>query len=317
MKKRSASNVPLIVRAMSPTNRKHLLVVVFLVFVYISHRLASHMMNTTTLIKSPISNVVRECPNPKYDLIGRNDVEARKICICTLTDAKKADALQRLVRWRNFDNLLEMTWPNKKAYAKKHGYSLFDESDTLDTSRPPSWSKIRAAQRLLTQEQCEWVVWWDADTVVMNSAKRIEDFLPRGKDMLITEQKGGSYNAGAWIVKNTDWSRQFLDHWWNMKEYVQPKGLSTSGDNAALKTYLRGMDPKEFDQHIGVPARCTFNSVTVFLTQEQYKQVKETPVEKQEWYMHEEKYHKGDLIAHIAGKNNKIDTTALMLKDAV
>ena len=294
-------------------------IIILLCAVYVSHRFASYKMNTTTLIKSPINGIARDCPKPTYPVIeSRNNyLDARKICMSTLTDAKNADTLQRLVRWRNFDNLLEMTWPNKQAYVKKHGYSLFDESDSLDTTRPPSWSKIVAAKRLLTQEDCDWVVWLDADTVVMNSEKKIEDFLPRDKDLLITEQKGGSYNAGAWVIKKTDWSIAFLDHWWNMKEYVHPKGMSTSGDNAALKAYLLGMDKVEFNQHIGVPPRCTFNSVTVFLTPTEFKESKHLPVEKQQWYMHPEKYHKGDLIAHIAGKNNKIDTTAMLLKDAV
>jgi hypothetical protein len=39
--------------------------------------------------------------------------------------------------------------------------------------------------------------------------------------------------------------------------------------------------------------------------------------QKLEFYLNLEKYHKGDLVAHVAGKNNKIDTTALLLKDAV
>ncbi|KAL7561916.1 hypothetical protein ACA910_022477 [Epithemia clementina (nom. ined.)] len=297
-------------------NRKWMLVSL-LALLYLSHRLASYKSSSMLLIKSPISDIARECPKPKYDLMEPNEIAPEKICICTLTDSKKADVLQRMVRWRNFDKLLEMTWPNKQAYAKKHGYSLFDESDTLDTSRPPSWSKILAAKRLLTKESCEWVVWLDADTVVMNSAKRIQDFLPRDKDLLITEQKGGSYNAGAWILKNTEWSLQFLDQWWSMKEFVHPKGMSTSGDNAALKSYLLGMDKAEFEKHIGVPARCTFNSVTVFLTPKEFEKSKGLPIHEQEWYLHEEKYHKGDLIAHIAGKNNKIDTTAMLLKDAV
>eukprot|EP00523_Entomoneis_sp_CCMP467_P002313 CAMPEP_0168751266 /NCGR_PEP_ID=MMETSP0724-20121128/17732_1 /TAXON_ID=265536 /ORGANISM="Amphiprora sp., Strain CCMP467" /LENGTH=322 /DNA_ID=CAMNT_0008799379 /DNA_START=8 /DNA_END=976 /DNA_ORIENTATION=- len=288
-----------------------------LAVMYIGHRYAAYRMNTVKLYKSPINDIYRECAKPDYEMIDPNSVPANKICITTLTDAKKADTMQRLLRWRNFNSLLEMTWPNKKAYAKKHGYSLFDESDSLDTTRPPSWSKIRAAQRLFKEEDCEWVVWLDADTVVMNSQKRIQDFLPRDKDMLLTVQKGGSYNAGAWVVRKTDWSLKFLDHWWNMDDFVQPKGLSTSGDNAALKSYLLEMDKAEFDEHIGVPARCTFNSVTVFLTPEEYEVAKKLPAEKQEWYMHHEKYHKGDLIAHVAGKNNKIDTTKMLLKDVV
>jgi hypothetical protein len=57
--------------------------------------------------------------------------------------------------------------------------------------------------------------------------------------------------------------------------------------------------------------------VTVFLSPQDAAQLTPEQVKEQEWYMHLEKYHKGDLIAHVAGKNNKIDTTAMLLKDAV
>eukprot|EP00977_Amphora_coffeiformis_P022855 scaffold11639_cov172-Amphora_coffeaeformis.AAC.32 len=294
--------------------------VLFVIFfvVFTSHRFASYKMNTTVWEKAPINDIERVCPKTGYPVIEKKE-DAGKICITTLTDSKKADSLQKMLRWRNFNSLLDMTWPNKEAYARKHGYYLFDESDSLDTTRPPSWSKIKAAQRLLTEENCDWVFWLDADTVVMNSAKTIESFLPadKTKDLLITGQKGGSYNAGAWLIRNSEWSREFLNHWWNMKEFVKPKGLSVSGDNDALKAYLIGMDKEYFNAHILVPPRCTFNSVTVFLSPQEAASLSPEQVKEQHYYMHLEKYHKGDLIAHVAGKNNKIDTTALLLKDAV
>jgi hypothetical protein len=280
-------------------------------------RIASHRVNTQELVKLPINDIERECPPPDYKVLGRmvdttdggsssssSQPPRPRICLTTLTDAANADFLQRLVRWRNFNALLSMTWPNKERYCRQHGYLLFDESSSLDTSRPPSWSKIRAAQRLLTEENCEWVFWMDADTVIMNSAIRIEDFLPlpdSGIDLLLTRQKGDSWNAGAWLVRNTPWSLEFLDHWWNMKEYVKAKGLSVSGDNDALKAYLSGMDQEYFDAHIAVPERCTFNSVAKFMTKEYSATLTPELVKKQEWYLNLERYHKGDFVAHVAG----------------
>jgi hypothetical protein len=300
--------------------------IALLLIVFTGHRTASYKMNTREWVNAPINDVYRVCPPPDYPTIpvdanGPNGyTDAGKICVTTLTDAKKGPFLQRLIRWRNFDQLLEMTWPNKVNWTKKHGYHLFDESDSLDRSRPPSWSKIKATQRLLEHEACDWVLWLDADTVIMNSEKKIEAFLPMDPsiDLLINRQKGGSYNAGAWVIRNSPWSKQFLQRWWDMKEFVHPPGMSTSGDNAALKAYLTDqMDPAEFSQHIAVPPRCTFNSVTIFLSPQEAALVTDPEtIKKQEYYMNPEKYHKGDLVAHVAGKNNKIDTTALLLKDA-
>jgi len=306
-------------RLLTRTKAVGLAACVAVFFILTGHRIASYKMNTMEWVKAPINDIQRTCPAPSYKTLAAT--EKPKICMTTLTDAKKGSVVQRFVRWRNFDSLLEMTWPNKQAYVKKHGYYLFDESDSLDPSRPPSWSKIRAAQRLLKEESCDWVFWLDADTVIMNSAKTVEAFLPADtqKDLILTRQKGGSYNAGAWLIRKSDWSLHFLDTWWNMREFVHPPGMSTSGDNAALKAYLtERMDPAEFKKHIVVPPRCTYNSVTVFVSPAEAALVTSMQdIEKQEYYMKVGKYHKGDLIAHVAGKNNKIDTTAILLKDAV
>ena len=308
-----------------------LLLVVIIVFV--GHRIASYRVNSAVLFKHPLNEVVRECPNPEYEVLrstwttepngadNQHDKNRPRICVTTLTDSAKADPIQRLVRWRNFDSLLDMTWSNKQNYCDKYGYILFNESMTLDTSRPPSWSKIRAVRRLLTEENCDWVFWMDADTVFMNSHKRIEDFLPlpdSGVDLLLTIQKHNSWNAGAWLIRNTPWSIEFLDTWWNKKEFVQPKGLSESGDNSALVDYLNSMDKAYFHEHIRVPPRCLFNAVAKFVTAEEreFLSVPEN-LKALPFYMGNDRYHKTDLVAHVAGVDNKITTTALLLKDAI
>ena len=127
-----------------------------------------------------------------------------------------------------------------------------------------------------------------------------------------------SWNAGAWLIRNTPWSLEFLDIWWNKKEFVQPKGLSVSGDNAALTDYIRSLNHSYFHEHIRVPPRCLFNSVAKFLTKEEleYFSVPDN-LHKFQYYKGSDRYHKTDLVAHVAGVDNKITTTALLLKDAV
>ena len=239
------------------------------------------------------------------------------ICLVTFTDSQSPSWIQRLVRWRNYAGILELTWPNKLRYAQKHGYQLFDHSSYLDISRPPAWSKIPAMQALLTPDsQCDWVLWTDADTVIMNSDIRITDFLPDpslGLDLVVASDEGGGYNSGVLLFRNTDWSRWFLQTWWNMRDYVRPPGFSLSGDNAAMKALLRDMP--DFDQHVAVPPRCTMNSFARFLTLRESKHVMET-LEEQEWYMNERFYHKSDFIAHTPGYDNKAECIRLLLQEA-
>ena len=186
-------------------------------FTYFSHRMIAFQQNHRTFVKAPINEIERVCPPATYETIGgstgaaasqgrqqqrRRDTDhaGNKICMTTLTDTH-ADFWQRLIRWRDFDETMQISWPNKLNYCLKHGYHLFDESKkSLDTSRPPAWSKITAAKRLLTEEGCDWVFWLDADTVIMNSRKKLDDFLPTNNstiDFVVTHEKGKSWNAGS------------------------------------------------------------------------------------------------------------------------
>lgn len=322
-------------------------------------RLLSLYFTHRRWINAPITYMHRSCPVPSYDLLyptspttieeqqqlqlsrslfattqsvetdnsTATDWESEssmyspqlKICITSLTDQKSPSTMQRLMRWRNFDGIMNLTRPNKIAYAQKYGYHVYDGSDYYDRSRPPAWSKIRAVQALFDiEEPCDWVLWMDADTVIMNSNVRIEDFLPADptKDLIVVSDKGGGYNSGVFLFRNSLWSKQFLDEWWNMNDFVRPPGLSLSGDNAALKALLRTMEERNiFHDHVLTPPRCTINSFAHFLTLGESMEIMDHLTE-QPWYYDNEHYHKGDFIAHIPGFDNKAECLKLLLREA-
>jgi hypothetical protein len=293
------------------------------------HRMLSLYMTHRQFVCAPITFLERTCPRPKYaTLLGKEPVTTTnapsvpstsrpRICITTLTDSKSSSRFQRFMRWRNYDDVMDLTWANKENYARKHGYSVFDGSDLIETSRPPAWTKIRAVQHLLNEEQaCDWVVWLDADTVIMNSDISIESFLPAddSHDFLVgSDDRGGGQNSGVMLFRNTQWSKQFLQNWWDMNSYVRPPGLSLSGDNNALKALLKQIPG--FDQHVLVPPRCTLNSFARFFSARQVRSFSKKLAD-QEWYMSEDYYHKGDFIAHVAGYDNKAGMMRLLLKEA-
>jgi len=292
-----------------------------IVGIFLMQRTLSSIQRHKVWTLAPIANIDRDCPQPSYPTLesAKTKRPKEKICLTTLTDEKDKAFATRLVGWRNFDGLLKLTWDNKQNYAKKHGYFLFDESDQLDKSRPPSWSKIRAVNRLLNEENCTWVYWLDADTVIMNSEKRIEAFLPSvpSLDLLLSVDDGGGYNAGAWLVHNTPWARQFLQEWWDMRSFVKVPGLAKSGDNDALKYKLQNEfgDEETFNEHILAPPRCTFNSYVKFIAPSMYAAVAQT-IKEQDFYMAEAYYHRGDFVAHVAGVDNKVETLKMLLKAA-
>lgn len=313
------------------TNLSGLIIATILVVLSV-HRVIALWATHRRWINAPITYMSRQCPAVAYETLdvtqsSSSSSSSRRrtnICITTLTDQQSPSKFQRFMRWRNFDGILALTWDNKARYAQKYGYYLYDASNHIDSSRPPAWSKIKAVQYLLELQQeynpsipkCDWVLWMDADTVIMNSSIAITDFLPADptKDLLVGSDKGGGYNSGVFLFRNSVWSRQILDQWWNMRDFVRPPGLSLSGDNNALKALLANMN--DFDQHVLSPPRCTFNSFAKFLTLGQSLRIMDV-LEEQEWYMDSGHYHKGDFIAHTPGVDNKAECLKLLLREAI
>lgn len=303
-----------------------LLVVALVLTVTTTQRAVSFHMAHKPWVHAPIHTIERSCPKPTYKTVADDDQASSsleqsrhhpKICLTTLTDESEKSMATKFFGWRNYDGLLGLTWENKQSYADRHGYTLWNESSELDKSRPPSWSKILAVKRLLTQEDCDWVFWMDADTVIMNPERRLEDFLPSAAatshyDLLLSGNVDiGAYNAGVWILRRSEWSLRFLETWWSMKSFVKPPGLSQSGDNAAFKELLRAMP--DFHDRCLVPPHCTFNSFAKFIAPSEIEHIEET-LHQQDWYMSEAYYHKGDFIAHLAGVDNKKETLEMMLE---
>lgn len=118
-------------------------------------------------------------------------------------------------------------------------------------------------------------------------------------------------------MRKSDWSLKLLDDWWSMTDYVLAKGQADAGDNRALKTLLQNMNRIEYDEKVAAPPRCQFNSVAKFFTpSEAAKMTPDDLTHNKRLFLNEENYHKGDLIAHVAGVNNKITTMQMLLEDA-
>lgn len=278
--------------------------------------------------------IQRVCPAVDYPTLASTTAttmnEPPKICITTLTDTHVSSIWKKYFRCRNFDNVAALTWPNHAAYGERHGYTVLDQSHLVDTDRPPAWSKIRAVQSMLNEHECDWVMWLDADTVVMNSATELESILPSadtGIDLVVTTDRRFTANSGAWMIRNTAWSRRFLQDWWDMRSYVRANGLSLSGDNDAFGALLRKrlglqrwatedeMIQAATNSRIRMPARCNFNSFGVFVPDSTSDTI--DPANPPAWYLSDQFYHEGDFIAHASGIDQKAAGVELLLERAV
>lgn len=82
------------------------------------------------------------------------------------------------------------------------------------------WSKESALLDVLLQElskakneQLEWLVWFDADTVIMNKLIPLETFLPpeeRNDVHLLYTKDWNGLNNGVFILRVSNWSLEFL-----------------------------------------------------------------------------------------------------------
>ncbi len=97
----------------------------------------------------------------------------------------------------------------KQSYATKWGYDFLYATELIDSSRDGSWNKIPWIQRILGAY--EWVFWSDADCIICNSLIQLPYIIGRcDKDLIIGIDHQPCLNAGNFLIKNCDWSFDFL-----------------------------------------------------------------------------------------------------------
>lgn len=114
-----------------------------------------------------------------------------------------------------------------KTYAQQHGYRAIVATQVLDASRPAAWSKLLLIEQYLqTNPACEWILWIDADAIIVNPACRLEDLIDEQADFIVAEDVPPSrINTGVFLTRNKPATlnllrrayakTQFVHHpWW-------------------------------------------------------------------------------------------------------
>ena len=107
-------------------------------------------------------------------------------------------------------------------YCQEKGYTYHLEPDEqkirsgLD-GRAPTWYKPKLLLEVLETRNPDYVMFLDADAIVLNKNHYIEDFIIEGIDILAADDHGPSkLNAGVFIIKNTPWAKEYLQKWWDI-----------------------------------------------------------------------------------------------------
>jgi hypothetical protein len=107
-------------------------------------------------------------------------------------------------------------------YARRHGYQALIARESLDAARHPAWSKLLLIEQFLVEHpSCTWLMWIDADAVIMNPMQRLEDLVDENVDFVVAEDRGPiSINTGVFFVRNCPATLELLRRAYAKTEYL-------------------------------------------------------------------------------------------------
>lgn len=134
-------------------------------------------------------------------------------------------------------------------YCNEKGYSYFCEKDDSKIhagleGRAPTWYKPKLIREVLDTLNPEYVLFLDIDAIVSDPRQLVEDFINPDYDLTLAEDVGHHSvgNAGVLLFKNSDWTRDFLNAWWDSADTLtgaDARSLEISEDNLNKVGYFK------------------------------------------------------------------------------
>lgn len=148
-------------------------------------------------------------------------------------------ALVTVVCGDEYKDTVKIGTESKRKYCNQQGYDFICIEENLDPSRELAWSKILAVLKVMENPKYKWVFWVDADSIIMNTAIRVEDLIDEKYDFIINEDCNG-LNAGVFLIRNCNAAKKFLQG-----VYDRPDARNFAwADTDAIEWELK--DKKEF-----------------------------------------------------------------------
>ncbi|GEO81445.1 hypothetical protein [Pararhodospirillum oryzae] len=166
-------------------------------------------------------------------------------------------ALPRLILATGYDDgfapLGDLAAGRLRAWGARLGVPVHVER-ALDTGRPPAWAKIAILGALLNGAT-DWVLWVDADALVLRLDADPRPLLDPGRDLWLACHHQWVHpmpgmavrfdvpNTGVMALKASDWTRDFLARVWAAERWLNHPWW----ENAAvleLMGYHRLLDPE-------------------------------------------------------------------------
>lgn len=191
-----------------------------------------------------------------------------------------------------FKRLGSLTLANKRRYASRWGYDIitrtpsgvsgvykadthpleFDTDFDIDHTRAPTFGKLKLANRACIGRKDYWLLWTDADAMVINQTIPLESIIDDGYNIIFAYD-WLMLNAGMLIMKCTDWTQNFLTSVYDARSFDKARAL----DQSSLQDHLDKLPKAEYNANVKVIPKYAMN---VYL----------------------EEYRPGDFLMHAAGK---------------
>jgi len=258
-------------------------------------------------------------PSKLLLIAGVNDVFSKKYSVTHKEPSKVAVASQCGGSFYRCDTgAFTESFKNHRAYANKHGYEYFLLSSHL-SSRFAPWDRFPLISHL-HERGAEWVLFIEADSLIMNQSISVEDFLEqngRGKDIIGSGDQGQHF-TGNILVRKSKFSHSVMCKSWKVCPSPRFDQLG------ALMVVLAGGSPNNSGtwqpafhkvRGCGITANQQTNEMkampnvtqkhTIFLPQQAMNSY-DTPTEWKWWYISlPHAYAPGDWIVHFAGSPEK------------
>jgi hypothetical protein len=161
----------------------------------------------------------------------------------------------------NFQELADLTSPNKEKYCQRHGYDFkprfsdFDyETCYLDSNRPLGlnnlaigFQKIFHIIDLIEQGKYEWIFWLGCDTLITNHTIKLEDTVDNDYHFMVAYDCN-DWNVDSFLIRSSEEGLAYM------------KYIASKIDDYRPHVWQ--------EQQAMIDARDTFSSITKVLPQE-------------------------------------------------
>jgi hypothetical protein len=180
----------------------------------------------------------------------------------------------------SFNELLKTTNFSKEEYCKTHGYDFYCRTENIRTDRAIGWEKIQIICDFI--DKYDYIFYVECDAAIVNHTIKLENLIDDNYDLTFGRVSNTTdhieVNSGVFIVKCSNWSKQFFDRL-NNKEVVSQYANEQECIIEQINT-----NP-EILKHFRITHLRFFNSYN------------------HEWHP-QDNYQHGDFILHLAGSSN-------------